>query len=130
MPPPLVNRGFSLLTSSFCYVAGPHQYQPRNSFPRNDSVGINPELCHIRCNKLVHHHFGRHPDMVRACFAALASSPLPRLCSRQYWQAIRNNRRSSLSLKIIILLVESGAVYFALGVRFPLQISLASVCQF
>jgi hypothetical protein len=58
------------------------------------------------------------------------ASPSPRSHARQYWVAIRSDKHSRLSFKIIILLVESGAVYFVLGVRFLLHLYLASACLF
>jgi hypothetical protein len=62
-------------------------------------------------------------DLQRMC-----ALPSPRYLARQYWRAIRSSRRTRLSFKIIILLVESGAVYIALGVRLP-HIRHMSACS-
>jgi hypothetical protein len=106
-------------TSPFCCVAYPHRYSPTASFPRKVSAGINSDLCRVCRDELIHDRLGRHPDMVRGRPTAhVRVPPSSTSRARQYWHAIHSNQRSPLSFKIIILLVESGAMYFVIGVRF------------
>jgi hypothetical protein len=116
-------------TSSFCHVACLPRPSPRTNIPWHGSAGNDHKLFHVRCDELIRDNPGRHPDMVRAQSAARVPPSL-RTRARQYWHAIRINQRSFLSFKVITLLVESGALYFVLDVRFLLHNTLGIYVRF